>query len=170
MSKTSENVQESADQSQIHFSAILTPHRSLSPKGFLILMCLLGGISFIAGIVFWINGAWPIVGFLGVDILVIYLAFKLNYRSGRTCELVDLVDDELIVTRVFPSGKERKWSFNPYWVRVVLEKDHHESVKMALASHGREFLFGTFLAHDEKEDFANALNTALLDYRGGHRL
>lgn len=170
MSKSDENVQESDKQRQIHFSAILTPHRSLSPKGFLILMGIIGGVSFIAGVVFIINGAWPIVGFLGLDVLVIYIAFKLNYRSGRVCEVVDLVDDDLVVTRVFPSGRERQWSFNPYWVRVILEKDQHESVKMSLASHGKEFLFGTFLAHEEKEEFAEVLNRALYEYRGGRRL
>ena len=44
------------------FSAVLTPHRSLSPTGFLMFMLVLGGISFATGMVFFLAGAWPVLG------------------------------------------------------------------------------------------------------------
>ena len=49
------------------FSALLTPHRSLGPTGFLILMACLGGLSFVSGIIFVSLGAWPVFGFFGLD-------------------------------------------------------------------------------------------------------
>ena len=55
---------------------MLTPHRSLSPTGFLIFMAVLGGISFVTGMVFLLAGAWPVFGFLGLDVLLVYWAFR----------------------------------------------------------------------------------------------
>jgi uncharacterized membrane protein len=81
------------DQTQAEpdaFRALLTPHRSLGPAGFLILMAALGTASFITGIVFLLMGAWPVFGFFGLDVLLIYIAFRLNYRSGRLYETVEL--------------------------------------------------------------------------------
>ena len=64
------------------FSAIITPHRSLSSTGFLIFMLCIGGISFAAGMVFLMLGAWPVFGFFGLDVALVYWAFRANYRSG----------------------------------------------------------------------------------------
>ena len=60
------------------FSAVLTPHRSLGAVGFVVLMSLLSALSFAAGIMFYLIGAWPVVGFLGLDVLLVYLAFRAN--------------------------------------------------------------------------------------------
>ena len=49
-------------------------------------MGLIGLVSFAAGAMFFVVGAWPVVGFLGLDLLLIYLAFRASYRSGRAYE------------------------------------------------------------------------------------
>ena len=102
------------------FRAVLYPHRSLSPTGFLILMSAIGGVSFVTGMAFLLIGAWPVFGFFGLDVALIYAAFKLNYRSGRLYETVELTPEALVITRVHPSGKQESFDFNPYWVRVRL--------------------------------------------------
>ncbi|MGA8397610.1 MAG: DUF2244 domain-containing protein, partial [Pseudolabrys sp.] len=70
------------------FSATLTPHRSLNRVGFLILMLLFGSVSFITGILFLVVGAWPVLGFFGLDVLLLYWAFRLNYRHAKAYEQV----------------------------------------------------------------------------------
>ena len=65
------------------FSAVLTPHRSLGRVGFLVLMALIGGISFVAGIVFLLIGAWPVFGFFGLDVLLLYWAFRAQLPRRR---------------------------------------------------------------------------------------
>ena len=102
------------------FHAVLRPHRSLGPRGFLILMLALGAVSFVTGVVFVVAGAWPVLGFFGLDVALVYLAFKLNYRSGRLYETVDLTPAQLTVTRVHPSGRREQFQCNPYWARVRL--------------------------------------------------
>lgn len=147
------------------FSATLTPHRSLGPRGFVVLMSVLGGVSFVAGIVFAWLGAWPILGFFGLDVLIVYVAFKLNYRSGRLYETLDLDRDALRLTRVHPSGRRERFDFSAYWVRVILDTASDGRSAMRLSSHGRTVTFGAFLTDDERLSLADALKKALLNAR-----
>lgn len=148
-----------------HFRAVLLPHRSLGRKGFITLMMIVGVVGFLTGIAFLMLGAWPVLGFFGFDVLLIYAAFRLNYRAARLYETVELTDDELRVTRVYPSGRADSWSFNPYWVRLELEENEDDRHKLSVRSHGKVLLFGKFLTDDEKRGFADALGEALHDMR-----
>ena len=143
------------------FRAVLTPHRSLGPKGFMVMMTAVCLISFATGVLFFMLGAWPVIGFMGLDVLLIYIAFRLNFRALRRYETVELTDEALTVTRVAPSGEQRSWSFNPYWVRLNLQPRRGRSSELSIASHGRRLVFASFLTDDEREDFASALGSAL---------
>ena len=114
------------------FAAILRPNRSLSPAGFALFMAAIGAVSFVAGAWFWLLGAWPVFGFFGLDVLLVYVAFRLNYRDGLAYETVTIADHRLEVVRVQPSGRRRQWSFNPVWVRLDL--DEHPSGTAELRS------------------------------------
>jgi uncharacterized membrane protein len=148
------------------FSAVLTPHRSLGPKGFMVLMGALCLVSFGTGLFFYLLGAWPVMGFMGLDVALIYIAFRLNFRALRLYETVDLTDDALTVTRVTPSGKSQSWSFNPYWVRLSVQERLGRSSELSIASHGQRLVFASFLTDAEREDFASALSSALSSARG----
>jgi uncharacterized membrane protein len=143
------------------YSATLTPNRSLGPRGFLILMAALSVVSFITGLAFALVGAWPVLGFFGLDVLIVYVAFKLSYRSGRLYERVNLRGGDLVLTRVHPSGRAEHYSFPAYWVRVLLDTETDGRTRLALASHGRQVTFGSFLTNDERESFADELRGAL---------
>ena len=91
------------------------PYRSLSKKNFRNLMIIVSIIFFSIGVFFWSLGAWPVFGFLGLDVLLLFLAFKINYKKGEIFENLKLLKSNLIITRVFPSGKSQKWSLEPYW-------------------------------------------------------
>jgi uncharacterized membrane protein len=146
---------------------VLYPYRSLPPSGFLILMIAISLISFIVGIIFMLMGAWPVFGFFGLDVALIYYAFRRNYRSGRICEIITLSPEILTLTRVHPSGKREEFSFNPYWARVRVSVDHPDGrTSMRLMAQGKEVLFGQFLTDDERRDFADALTGALVTTRG----
>jgi uncharacterized membrane protein len=153
-------------QEQRRFRAVLHPHRSLGPTGFLVLMTAIGAVSFVTGMVFLAMGAWPVLGFFGLDVALVYVAFRLNYRSGRLYEMVELTPEALTVTRVHPSGKRECFDFNPYWVRVRLAEGPHGRTDLRIASHGRELAFGRFLTDDERRDFSDALAGALVETRG----
>ena len=150
------------------FSAVLTPHRSLSSKGFVILMALAGGASFIAGMVFLLAGAWPVFGFFGLDVLLLYWAFRASYRAAAAYEQVTITPSTLTVRKVSPRGAAREWTLNPLWVRLEKEADEdYGLLRLALVSHGRSLSIGSFLAPSERESFAAALSAALGEARRG---
>jgi uncharacterized membrane protein len=152
------------------FRAVLTPHRSLGPTGFIVLMAALAGISFATGIAFLLIGAWPVLGFFGLDVALVYVAFKLNYRSGRLYETVELTPAKLTWTRVHPSGRREQFDCNPYWARVNLREWPDGRTDLRLIAQGKELVFGRFLTDDERRQFASALRGALVDARGGARI
>src|ERR1041384_6382796 len=98
------------------FSALLTPHRSLSGVGFFIVMGLIAGIRFVGGVLFFVLGAWPVIGFLGLDLVLIYWAFRANYLAAAAYEEVTVTPSELHVRKVSERGKIAEWSLNPAWV------------------------------------------------------
>jgi uncharacterized membrane protein len=166
MTGNSEPAQDSADT----FRVVLTPHRSLGARGFLTLMLAFGAISFATGMVFYIAGAWPVVGFLGLDVLLVYVAFRLNYRSGRRYETLELSPVCFTLTRVHPSGRRERYDCNPYWARVNLREWPDGRTMLSVVSRGTELRFGSFLTDDERRDLASALREALLTARGGVRI
>jgi uncharacterized membrane protein len=144
------------------FSAIITPHRSLSATGFTVVMALVGVISFIGGVFFFVVGAWPIVGFLGLDVLLIYWAFKLNYRSAAAYEQVTVTPSELRVRQVSHRGEILEWTLNPVW--TSLDREIHEDfglLHLFLVSKGRKLPVAGFLSPPERESFATALSSAI---------
>lgn len=147
---------------------VLSAHRSLGPTGFMALMVLFGGVSFITGMMFLTVGAWPVMAFFGLDVALVYIAFKLNYRAGKLHELVDLTPQTLTITRIHPSGMRENFDFNPYWARVALEEWPDGRTDLRIASHGQEFPFARFLNDDERREFADILRDALVANRGGH--
>lgn len=149
------------------FDAVLRPHRSLGPRGFLWLMVFVALVSFAAGIAFMAIGAWPVFGFLGLDALALWVAFKLSYRSGRLYETVQVDEAELRVGRVQPNGRTQAWSFPSYWARVAVVGEPDGPGRVVLTSHGRSVGIGAFLAPEERESFAAALNSALRKARAG---
>ena len=148
----------------VFFDAVIYPHRSLPPQGFLLLMLVLGAISFAAGVTFVLVGAWPIFGYFGLDVLLVYLAFRASYRSARMHEWVRLTEDALTVERVGVRGERRRWQFQPFWLRVVFE-EQEETNRLVLTSHGRELVLGGFLAPSERKTLAMALKEALTRWR-----
>jgi uncharacterized membrane protein len=130
-------------------------------------MLLLGSVSFVTGVAFALIGAWPVLGFFGLDVALVYLAFKINFRAGRMYETLALTRDAVQLTRVHPTGRREVFDFNPFWVRVNLTADRPDGrTSLALASHGCEVPFAQFLTDDERRDLANALSGALVDARG----
>jgi len=147
------------------FDARLTPHRSLGRLGFGILMAAVA-VAFLAiGLGFFLIGAWPVVGFLGAEFLLLYVAFQVNYRRARIFETLELTREAFTVRRIDTRGVERRWEFQPYWLRVELEERAGRTSRLTLQSHGRAFEVGDFLSSEERDEVATALKHALAQCR-----
>jgi uncharacterized membrane protein len=156
------------DAEPVLFSVRLTPHRSLNRTGFVLVMTFLSAISFATGVAFLMMGAWPILGFLGLDVLAIYVAFKINFGRARAREEITVTPSELRVRRVSHRGHVIEWVFNPLWVRLD-EEIHPEfgTERLYLSSRGRRISVGSFLGAEEKASFAKALRTGLVAAKRG---
>jgi uncharacterized membrane protein len=153
------------------FSAVLTPHRSLGPKGFRLLMGLMAIVSTAVSIPFFVIGAWPVVGFFGLDVLLLYLAFRVSYRSARACEEIVLTHLELLVRKVTHWGKQQEWRFNPAWVRLHRETDEdYGLLRLAVVSRDATLDVGGFLSPEERASFAEAFAKGLAEARRGPAL
>ena len=150
------------------FDAILYPHRSLGPRGFRNLLVAVGCASTLLSIPFYLMGAWPVVGFFGLDVGLLYVMFKINYRGARLRERVFMTRALLLFSRIDRKGFRREWNFNPRWVR--LHREEHEEfgvMRLALVQRGREVEIARFLGAHEKGEFAKALTRALAIARQG---
>lgn len=155
-------------QDEVVFDALLQPACSLSPRGFVILMSAVCAVSFAAGLAFYLMGAWPVVGFLGLDVLLIWGAFKISFRRARRYEAVRLTREVLEVRKVDSYGRVRSWHLQPAWLRVeIADPPRHES-QLRLTSHGRSLVIGSFLSPEERLDFARALRGAIETARAPH--
>ena len=147
------------------FERVLLPHRSLPPRGFHVLMGLLALLSLAVGITFVSLGAWPVCGFFGLDVGLLYLAFRLNYRAARQRETLRLDADNFTVERVGVRGDRRLWRFQPFWLRVVFEESADRSNRLLLASHGRSLAIGDFMPPPARRELAGSLAEALARWR-----
>ncbi|MBK8007582.1 MAG: DUF2244 domain-containing protein [Rhizobiales bacterium] len=140
----------------------LSPHRSLSPKGFAIVMGILGLASFILGVAFLMMGAWPVFGFLGLDVLLVWLAFRSNYRSAKAFEEILVTPVRLVWRRVSARGEAREDTMNPRWVRLDTTSDELSGVtRVALTERRVTRVIGGFLPPMSKEKLAKSLAQAL---------
>ena len=144
------------------FDAVLYPNRSLGRFGFHLLMAAIVLVSAAIGAAFVLAGAWPVTGFLGADVLLLYLAFRWNYRQGRRAEFIRLDGADLVVRRVEPSGRRREWRFDAHWVRITIDAAGH---RLSLSSHGRSLMVAAFLRPEERLELGRALRAALAAYR-----
>jgi len=143
------------------FDAVLTPHRSLSRRGFAAVMGVFAGMSLAVGTAFFLAGAWPVLGLCGLEVALVYAAFKANFRAARMYETVTVTRDDLTVQRVSPRGDAQRWRFQPAWLQVWMDDPPRHDSQITLRSHGRSLVIGTFLTAAERADFARALRAAL---------
>jgi len=147
------------------FERVLLPHRSLPSRNFHMLMGLLGLVSVAAGVGFVAVGAWPVIGFFGLDVALVYLAFRLNYRTARQSETIRLADGVFSVERVGVRGERRNWRFQPFWVKVILEEQPDASNRLLVASHGRSLVIADFMPPVARRELAATLLDALTRWR-----
>ncbi len=147
------------------FEAVLCPNQSLGRSGFIVLMLAVSSVSVALGVAFALAGAWPIAGFLGLDIALFYLAMRACRRQGACREFIRLDASGLRVVRVEPGRVAREWRFEPYWVRVDMDDPPRRDSFLTLGAHGRRLRVGAFLTPEERLDLARALRAALQAYR-----
>jgi uncharacterized membrane protein len=146
----------------VHFTTRLVPHRSLSPEGFKWLIRVAIGANLAIGLPIYFLGAWPVLGFMGLDVYLLWWLFQRSYFDARRSETLTLTDRELIVDRVSPEGEREQHRLDAYWLRIELLG---EAERLVLTSRGNRLVVGRFLAPSVREQAAEELKAALAAYR-----
>ena len=156
--------------SPIYFDATLSPHRSLGPRGLILLTLIFAGCLTSIAVYFFLIGAWPIAGFAGVDFLLVGYLLHLHHRSGKINERIVLANDFLTVFRRDPSGRQSEMQIQPGWLRIERVRDRRGRLGVGLGTQGIWHIVGQFLAYSEQSSLASALREALGCWKRGHSL
>jgi uncharacterized membrane protein len=143
----------------VHFSTLLRPHRSLSPLGFKWLIRGAIAANLLIGLPMYILGAWPVLGFMGADVWLLWLMFQRSYTDARRSETLTLTDRELVVDRVSPEGEREQHRLDAYWLKV------ERGERLVLSSRGNRVVVGRFLSPRERREVGDQLVAALAALR-----
>ena len=141
---------------EMFMDAVLRPNRSLSKHAFEIVFLSLVVVNAAVAIAFIARGAFPVAGFLGLDVLGFWLAFKLNYKSAQAEEHVRIAPAQIHVARKSAKGDVEHWVLNPAWARVDVDR-----VSVRVLSGGWQMRLGRFLSPAERTALARSLDDAL---------
>ena len=144
------------------FCMELKPNRSGTVQGIHILLGFLLFVFIPTGFIFSMIGAWPVFGFMGAELVLLYVALRLNQRHSGAFERLSLSDDVFTVERFAPDGGYQVWEFQPQWVRIDLDKQSPHRTHLSLNSKGQRLNLGRYLTADEKSEVAAQLRDALL--------
>jgi uncharacterized membrane protein len=145
----------------VFFDAILQPNRPLSPRGLALVIGFVGIISFAAGILFALRGAWPVTPFFGGDVLLLAIAMRASVRASRKHEHLMLTSEAFLIERVSAKGEVEREVINPYWLRVDHDDPELMGASLFLVSGRRRWVVGSFLGAEERAGLAEALRRAL---------
>ena len=143
------------------YSITLKPYRSLNKIGFITMMAVLCGFSFIAGIIFMKKGAWPVFGFFGLDILLVYIFFRLSYKSGKEFEVINLTKKKLIIKKYKEKKIIKTYILDANWVKIQIQNPLEHSSKLQISSKNKSIIIGSFLRLDEKIEVLQNIENAL---------
>jgi len=145
------------------WQATLTPHRSLTKQGFVVVMGLVLAVNLVVAGMFVALGAWPIAGFAGLDVLLVWWAFRANFADARQLERISVTEHELVVDRLRENRPPEQQRFVRRWVRVELEEDRDRDLigRLLLVSGPTRVTVGDFLAPEERKTLASALKSAI---------
>jgi uncharacterized membrane protein len=146
------------------FEALIVPHRSLRPKGVVIVIVAMMALSLAVAVRFGFLGAWPVVAFSLVEIPLFVSLLAINLRSARASELIMLDAEALTVVRTDPAGRRKQVSLPSAWLRVELDAGRG-APRVILSSHGRGCEVGAFLHEPDKLSLLEALRDALYRVR-----
>ncbi len=119
--------------------------------------------NLMAGLMFYRMGAWPIAGFLGLDVVLVWWAFKRNFADAQRAERISVDGDVVTLSRFALDGSRDDVAFNRRWLSVDLEYDDFREIvgRLTLRSRGVSHEIASFLGADERVSLAKALRQSL---------
>lgn len=149
----------------LYMDAVITPNRSLSQRGFVVLICIVTALNCISALIFVAMGATLVPVFLGLDVLAVIGAFLLSFQAAKRVERVQVSAREVRVIQETPRWSRVTWESPTAFTRVAKEILDDVVVDVRLALSGRDVSVAQALSPSERADFARALENAIHEAR-----
>lgn len=150
------------------FSAVITPHRSLGRDSTRLVLTLCCIATVVSSVPFLLLGAWPVAFFFVIDLIAIFIAFRVNFRAARSMEEIILTPIDLLLREISDRGVRSERRFNPLWTRLDRETDDEFGLQtLTLVSRGERVVIARELSPGERESFAEAFGAALAQAKRG---
>ena len=145
-----------ATGAKLVLDTVLRPHRSLSADAFKYMLIAMVVVNLAVAVTFWAHGAYPVAGFAGLDVLALWIAFRVNNRAARAEERVRIDVEQIHVERRNANGSVVHWVVSPLWARAA-----NDSLGVWIRTGGAALRVGSFLSPVEKAQFFEVLDDAL---------
>jgi uncharacterized membrane protein len=150
---------------QTYMNAVITPNRSLSDRGFMVVIGVVTLANCASAAVFVYMGAFLVPIFLAVDVLAVVVAFLVSFRAARRVERVQVTARDIVVTHEAPNWTKVVWESPTAFTRVAVETEEDRTIGLRLALSGREVAVAQALSPRERGEVAKALQQAIRDAR-----
>lgn len=149
----------------VYFDATLTPNTALSPRAFLIVMGLVGLMSFVGGMMFLSIGAFPVLGWFGLDALAIWFAFRKNFQNLKQETRITVTAEQIALSHTQPGTEPREATLPTTFTRISLEHPDRKPSELRLAHAQTTYVIGRFLTPGERKSLHDALKAAISNAR-----
>jgi uncharacterized membrane protein len=149
----------------LYMDAVITPHRSLSERGFIVLIAIVTAANCASAAVFVHMGAIYVPFFLGLDLAAVIVAFLASFQAAKQVERVQVTARDVRVTRETPKWSRLVWESPTAFTRVAVETEDEQTMALKLSLSGREAVVAAALSPRERGEFAVALRQAIAEAR-----
>ena len=143
------------------FSAELRPNRSSTRSAVKWLAIAAACIMVPVAFAFTLAGAWPVFGFMGLELVALVALLHYNHRRSAMVERIAVTEKQLVLERVNHWGRRESWTFPRHWARIKLIGAETRNSRLEFRSHGHAVTFGSFLTTEERAEVASALRRFL---------
>ena len=140
-------------------------NQSLTTRGLYILMFFITIPASYIGISFYVLGAWPVLGFMGFEILLIYIAFKILFYKNKFYEHIILDSEKLNILFKKKNKIIKKIELEPTWVQVKIEKIYENEDTLIVSSHGKKIILANYLIPEERLKLAGKIKSGLREWK-----
>lgn len=141
--------------------AVIAPNRSMNSLGLKVVVGVLGGAAALVSIVFFLIGAWPAPMFLGLDVLLVYLALRASFRAAERRERLRVSAERVEVIEEDPRASRLVWTSPTAFTHVDLEELGEHQMRVRLRVSDKRRSVGKALSPPEREALGAALREAI---------
>lgn len=148
-------------EAPVTFEAVIVPHRSLGRRGLLWLSGALALLSALVAFGLWLAGAWPVIGFTGLEVAAAVLLLRRHALGARPTEMLLLSERGMAVVTIDPAGRRSERVIASAWLRAALEERPGRTPALMLRARGAALEVAASLGEEEKRALALAVCEAL---------